>query len=399
MNGRERLKAVLEHRAPGSLSWTTLVDDVTRAGMPAEIRKLSPFDFYRHIGCDILQFGNYGLSAEDAVPSPSRLTCTEMTCELETEKDGKLTRRQIPGANVTFGIGAETVTGRAVLKRKTPWGTLSTTLENDHPVEYPVRSLEDMRILRSIWEASDYVEQGDMEASFARTERLIGDDGMYVPTVDPSPVQSLLEYEMGVENFYYLFADYPDEMKSLLSAMHAKRLKEYEILARRSPAEVVISVENTSSAMISPDMYRALSLPQIRDYVDVLHAHGKRAVLHMCGHIRDLLEPIRETGLDGINAATPPPIGNTSGEDILDFFGDDFLLFGAVFDPSVLHKAGVSSAELHDYLTRLYTPRLRMANLVLWLAVDGLTTPLQKFLAVGQWMKDENLSVNETNQE
>jgi hypothetical protein len=65
----------------------------------------------------------------------------------------------------------------------------------------------------------------------------------------------------------------------------------------------------------------------------------------------------------------------------------------------VLHKAGVSSAELHDYLTRLYTPRLRRANLVLWLAVDGLTTPLQRFLAVGQWMKGENFSVNETCEE
>jgi uroporphyrinogen-III decarboxylase len=144
--------------------------------------------------------------------------------------------------------------------------------------------------------------------------------------------------------------------------------------------------------MISPDLYRALSLPQIRDYVDVLHAQGKKAVLHMCGHIRELLEPIRETGLDGINAATPPPIGNTSCEDVLDFFGDDFLLFGGVFDPSVLHKADVSSAELQDYLTRLYTPRLRKANLVLWLAVDGLTTPLQRFLAVGQWMRGENPS-------
>lgn len=130
-----------------------------------------------------------------------------------------------------------------------------------------------------------------------------------------------------------------------------------------------------------------MSLSRIRDYVDVLHSHGKKAVLHMCGHIRDLLPGIRETRLDGINVATPPPVGNTSCDDVLDFFGDDFLLFGAVFDPSVLHKSRLSREELHDCLARLYTPRLRRANIVLWLVVDGLTTPLEKFLAAGQWMR------------
>ena len=53
--------------------------------------------------------------------------------------------------------------------------------------------------------------------------------------------------------------------------MHSKRLREYEILARRTPAEVVIPVENTSSTAISPTLYRTYSLPQIRDYVDALH--------------------------------------------------------------------------------------------------------------------------------
>jgi len=111
MNGRERLHCILNRQPIDRLSWTTLVDDVTRAGMPAEVRKLSPFDFYRHIGCDILQFGNYGLSAEDAVPSPSRLTCTEMTCELETEKDGKrLYTPRLRMANLVLWLAVDGLT-------------------------------------------------------------------------------------------------------------------------------------------------------------------------------------------------------------------------------------------------------------------------------------------------
>jgi hypothetical protein len=225
-----------------------------------------------------------------------------------------------------------------------------------------------------------------MEPALARLESLIGDDGMYVPTLDPSPVQHLLEYEMGPTNFYYLLDDHRAEVEELLAVMHRKRMREYEILASRTPAEVVIPIENTSSALISPSLYRTYSLPQIRDYVDILHGHGKKAVIHMCGHLKALLPAIRETGLDGINACTPPPVGATYYEDVLDAYGDDFVLFGAVLNPSLFHKPDLSLDELRDFLDRLYTPRLRRAHMVLWVATDGLPTPLERLQVVGQWM-------------
>ena len=228
-----------------------------------------------------------------------------------------------------------------------------------------------------------------MEPALDRLESLIGDDGMYVPTLDPSPVQNLLEYEMGPANFYYLLEDHRHEVEELLAIMHAKRLKEYEVLAKRSPADVVIPVENTSSTLISPPLYRAYSLPQIRDYVDVLHQHGKKAVLHMCGHLKALLPAIRETGLDGINAVTPPPVGTTFYEDVLDSYGEDFLLFGAVLAPQVFHRPDAGRDELHAFLEQLYTPRLRKAHMVLWVAVDGLPTPLEKFVAVAEWINNQ----------
>jgi hypothetical protein len=209
---------------------------------------------------------------------------------------------------------------------------------------------------------------------------------MYVPTLDPSPVQYLLEYEMGPTNFYYLLSDHPHEVGELLAVMHSKRLKEYGILARRTPCEVVIPIENTSSTLISPTLYRDHSLPQVRDYVDILHQHGKKAVLHMCGHLNALLPAIRETGLDGINACTPPPVGATSYDNILDAYGEDFLLFGAILCPLMFQNPAVGRDELHDFLEQLYTPRMRQANLVLWLQADGAPTPVDRFLAVRDWM-------------
>jgi len=386
MNGRERLHAILNHQPVDRLSWTTLVDDVTRKDMPDEVRKLSTIEFYRSIGCDIVQFGNYGLGEEDAVTSPSRWQCRELVYEVETQEDGRPVRRRLD-SGVVVGAGTAAGSAHMTIRRLSPWGTLTTVFDHDHPVEYPVKSLEDLRVLRAIWEASDYVEIPGMEASLARIERNIGADGMYVPTLDPSPVQYLLEYEMGVAGFYYLLEDHRQEVEELLAVMHARRLREYEILARRTSAEVVIPVENTSTTMISPEMYEKYSLPQIRDYVEVLHAHDKKAVLHMCGHLKDLLPVVKKTNLDGINAVTPPPVGDTYFEGILDAYGDDFTIFGGVLCPSVFHKLDLDLNELRTFLDRLYTSRLRRANLVLWVAVDGLTTQMERFLTVGQWMR------------
>lgn len=385
MKGRQLLHRILNRQPVDRLSWTTLVDDVTRSVMPEDVRRLSPIEFYRLIGCDILQLGNYGLTQDLWVPSPARLVSPDVRQEVQSN-DPAHAQQNAPIGDIAIGMGGPTVNQTVTLRRISPWGTLTTVLKHDHPVEHPVKSLKELRILRAIWEASDYVENNDMDEPFARVERQIGDDGMYVPSLDPSPVQNLLEYEMGAANFYYLLDDHRSEVEELLAVMHAKRLQEYEILARRSPAEVVVAMENTSSTLISPQLYRQYSLPQIRDYVDVLHRYGKIAVLHMCGHLKALLPVVRDTKLDGINAVTPPPVGTTYFEDVLDAYGDDFLLFGSVLDPTVFQKPALDPGELSTFLTQLYTPRLRRARLVLWLAVDGLPTPIQRFQCVAQWM-------------
>lgn len=97
-----------------------------------------------------------------------------------------------------------------------------------------------------------------------------------------------------------------------MAAMQACCRQEYEIVARRTPAEAVILVENTSSNLTSPAVYRKYSLPQVRDFVAATQRHGKKAILHMCGRLKDLLPEIRETGLDGIHGLTPPPFGDTT---------------------------------------------------------------------------------------
>jgi len=364
MTGRQRLLNILDRKPPDRVAWTTLVDDTTRSVMPKPVREMTTLDFYRHIGCDVLQFGNYGLPPHLCVPSPARRVTPPVHTEETRESDGRLVRTHT-----------------------TPWGTLTASFRGGHPIEHPVGSLEQLRILEKLWAGSHYQEADGAEAGSAPVDAAIGDRGLHIPTLEPSPVQQLLQMDMGVANFYHLLQDHPREMAALLDAMHACRMQEYEIVARRSPAPALILVENTSTTLISPALYRRLSLPQVRGFVAACHRHGKKAILHMCGLLRGLLPELAETGLDGINGLTPPPVGDLPFEAALDALGDGLIILGGILDGSVFHKQSVSPDEIARALDALYTPRLRQAAFLLWLGADGLPTPLDRFLAVREWVE------------
>jgi len=365
VTGRERLNNICNRLPVDRIAWTTLVDDTTRSIMPRQIREMSPFNFYHYIGCDILQFGNYGLPESHRVLPPCRRVVTpEIEIEEYTTSDGLTIRKQ-----------------------KSFWGTLTSTFKKSHPIKYPVESIKELRILKNIWANSHYEETNGWEKSYSLVNEEIGESGIYVPTVSPSPIQQLLEYDMGLVNFYCLLQDYQEEMEELFAVMHRCRLQEYEIYAKKMPGNVVILVENTSSTSISPSIYQKYSVPQIRDFVNIMHKYNKKAIIHMCGLLKNLLPVIKETRLDGINALTPPPVGDTTFEEALDTLGEDLIILGGCFDSTIFHKTSVSPKEIVDALERIFTPRIKSSHFLLWIVADGLPTPLERFLIVRDWME------------
>lgn len=361
MTGRERLENILNGLGSDGPAWTTLADDTTRSAMAADVRAIGVLDFYRRIGCDILQFGNYGLPDADQA-RPARLV---RPAEIERTTDGD-------------GVTERTVT---------PWGVLTASRRHGHPVTYPVASLDDLRILTHLWRQSRYEETPGAADACRRADRAVGPDGLYLPTLDPSPVQQLIETDMSLAGFYYFAHDYPHEMADLMAEMHRCRCQEYEIVARLAPNRAMIAVENTSSTLTSPDAYRQYTLPHIRDYARIAHSHGVKLILHMCGLLKALLPALAETGMDGVNGLTPPPVGDCAFETALDALGEDLVILGGVLPGSVFHAPGVTADDIAGALDGLYTPRVRRANFLLWAAADGLPTPLWKFHAVADWMR------------
>jgi uroporphyrinogen-III decarboxylase len=187
--------------------------------------------------------------------------------------------------------------------------------------------------------------------------------------------------DMGTQNFYFLLNDHPREMDSLIDLIHRRELDAFKCLAA-GPWDSITLCENTSTYYISPAVYRRYNMPHQRDFVQLAHAAGKVALLHMCGHVRDILGDIRQTGCDGIHALTPPPTGNTPWADAWDALGEDFVIIG-ILDPSIFLLGPV--ADIAGALDRLMTPGIRRANFVLWAAADGIPVPRERFMAVAEW--------------
>lgn len=357
MTGKERLTAILQKQPKDRLSWTTLVDSNTLDIIPEPLGGGGGLDFYRHLGCDIFLLNNWGL------PHPF-----PRFPKMAWPADVRITR--------------ETVNGQQQVRCQTDRGMLTSITQSSHPVKPLVETLEDVKVYRYMWEGARF-EDGDDRPAFAAAEQMVGDDGIVTLFPGPSAIPRLLEEVMGTMSFYYLMNDHPDEVTALIEVMHSRELELWKGYAK-GPWEVAILCENTSTYYISPDIYRRFNGPHQKDFVDIMHAAGKVAIIHMCGHVKDLLNDIKAIGADGIHALTPPPTGNTPWELALDILGEDAVIIGGL-DPSIFIVGPVD--DIPRKLDQLYTPRLRKANFVLCSGADGIAVPIERFEAIKRWMQ------------
>ena len=98
-----------------------------------------------------------------------------------------------------------------------------------------------------------------------------------------------------------------------------------------------------------------------------------------------------------LSVASPPPRslraarigGVAASRGSLDRLpGDGLIILGGILDGAVFQKERVTREEIWRTLDRIFTPRLRKAPFLLWLGADGLPTPLDRFLAVRDWVNN-----------
>jgi uroporphyrinogen-III decarboxylase len=162
----------------------------------------------------------------------------------------------------------------------------------------------------------------------------VGNDGLVAVVTPGSPVKELIEFYIGLENFYYLLYDHPKEIKSVVQLMTERDLEAFKIAAR-SPADFLLVDEDTGTGLYSTKIFEEMVKPILKKFVDIAHINNKLIAFHSCGLLNGILESIKETGVDIIESMTPFPTGNIDMLNAKQKLGSRICLIGGI-DPTLI---------------------------------------------------------------
>jgi uroporphyrinogen-III decarboxylase len=112
---------------------------------------------------------------------------------------------------------------------------------------------------------------------------------------------------------YYLLYDEPDLFSEVLLEMQGDRMRMLSALLPHTRADTFWISENTSTSLLSPEIFEKYCAPHLADYGRLILEIGTAVpVHHMCGTLNALLEQIDELPSPVNEAYTTRPLGDVS---------------------------------------------------------------------------------------
>ncbi len=198
--------------------------------------------------------------------------------------------------------------------------------------EYPIKGPKDYEVYEFI--VRDTVYAPNPEA-FLKVQQATGDAGIVLASVERPPFQKLWIQFAGLERVIVDLHEDPEPVERALKAMFEKQLEIFRLVAD-SPAEFVWCPDNITGEVTGPPLFNRYMVPHYDALHQILHPKGKKLVSHMDGMMRRLIECVRKTPLDVMEAFTPPPDGDLSLREALEAWPDRTI---SINFPSSIHLA------------------------------------------------------------
>jgi len=347
MTSRERILVALHGQAVDRIPFVPLIDSYTLMDMPPEIIGASAGPIIdietqasaaHALGCDVMV--RHVISA---VPPEGRVPHLESLGRFGAPIEAR--------ADFDAGELSEII--------ETPLGTLTAIWKFTdkagwipHMVKPLVSNFEELKIFHF---AVDHLEADQPPQPYdyyMQVAKGIGDDGIATASVPNSPLMFLIEMAWGLENTYYLLQDHPAEVEDILEKLHVSLKRHVEVFAE-GPAQVVIQYENTSSTLLSPDIFRRYCLPRLNEYADILMGAGKTFLVHMCGKLQAFVGDIDGGRFTGIADIPPPPTGDLPLDEAKTRMPEKIVIGG--IDPTVFlsHDTKLLEAEVSGLIERI----------------------------------------------
>ena len=369
MNSKERLLAVLKGKKPDRIPWSPLIDGYFLSSLKEKNIEMNSIELFRHIRADILE--RHVSTYIDILQTGSSYMLYIQPEDIVVQKNIKITTNFNKKSGEIFNT-YETPLG--IIKEKYVFTKASPFLP--FPVEHKIKKKEDLGIYKYLLTNIQPVPGFN---NFQKVVDYIGDDGLATASGPPTPLLRLLEKDMGVENFYYYLYDYPKEMEEILDLMHERNKNIYRIITK-SPAEVIIDYENSSTTLFSPQIYKNYCLNQINEYTDIVHEAGKIFFTHMCGKLNNIMDLISEGKQDGITDVAPPPTGDLNIPKALKVWGKNKIVIGGI-DATAFTQLSVDGMK--KYVSELLDQIGSVSNFILGSGdATPYGTPLENLKAV-----------------
>ena len=326
MTRREDFFCALRRQPAPQLIWAPNFDhwfDVNTANgtLPAEYRGMGRNDVVRAVGGTIWR----------------RVTVVRGRCDASVKVDVK-TDADSSVARIVTPVGE-----MRTVHRRAPDSSHAWFLS-----EHRVKGVEDMRTLRYVIEATRY----ELDPSEYEQQRaLVGDDGILLAPMPCVPFIEFAKVDVGYANAYYLLADHPGEAQAVLDAYEKSFLEAFR-LAAQSPCELMTTGDNMDQLTCPPDYFHRYAVPYYQQIAAILHATGKIAQGHWCGHLDQLVPHVPGCGLDVIEAVTPAPMSGVNMREAMDVLEGRIAVQGGI--PSIyMCEAGCGRSQLADYIATL----------------------------------------------
>ncbi len=353
MNPRERLTAALNLEPVDRRPWAPLIDNYTRRNYALEDQQQNMYTGYIHdeLHCDVIE--------RWAKPYTTVRVNTEEHVTTVGDNDMIITTLKTP-----IGVVEETIEKYAsggAFKRKKHF------IECEKDYEVFACAYSDQRVI------ADY-------QNFEAADRLVGEKGVVIPPIPFSPLAYLYNLLMDVQQMIFDIFDRPKVVETFMQAIHKKNMEICQVAAD-SPAQYFISVENTSTTMLSEGMIRDYVFPFLNDYATILHKKGKKYIHHACGKLKSVLHLFAESKVDGIDSLTPPTIGDTEAWEAFEAIGDRIIIGGLPQD------INLDERELRRQVVRLLERTERFKGLI----VSGGNSPgapIERYRCVGDILRE-----------
>ena len=156
----------------------------------------------------------------------------------------------------------------------------------------------------------------------------VGEQGLVIAGELHSPLK-MLHFLLGPTATTYLLVDEPQRAAELLALHEATQLD----LVRQMVAagvKVMMSMDNLDAVFHTPAYLEKCSASYYEKAARICHEHGSLFFIHACGRQKMNLNRIASYGVDGLEGAAYPPLGDVELDEAMRLAGDRLILTGGI---------------------------------------------------------------------